>query len=250
MDLFLAGNDPWREKGVYDETIKKGVKILESFCYVDKWSEWLIPQTEKYLLDSGAFTYLYSNKGKSGVDWNDYIARYADFINRNDVKLFFELDIDSIVGYENVIKLRKRLEAETGKKPIVVWHPNRGKDEFLKSCEEYPYVALGGIVGAEISRAQYEKRFPWFIQEAHKRGAKIHGLGYTKLKGLEVNHFDSVDSTSWLSGNRFGSVYRFNGKTIEQVGRKPGQRMKNTKALAAHNFDEWVKFQKYAATHL
>ena len=36
----------------------------------------------------------------------------------------------------------------TGKQPIPVWHISRGKDEFIRHCDEFPYVALGGYVAA------------------------------------------------------------------------------------------------------
>lgn len=247
MDLYLAGGQGERRRVGADQITKLDVAILESFYYADAWIVQLIPKLSKFMLDSGAFTFMTSHKGN--VDWNDYLKRYADFVNENDVKLFFELDIDSIVGYERVLEMRKWLEAATGKKPIPVWHKSRGKEEFLKMCDEYDYVAIGGIVSKEITRQEY-KYFPWFINEAHKRGAKIHGLGFTNLEGIRKYHFDSVDSTSWTTGNRFGSVYRFNGKTMEKFDKKAGQRLADSRAVAVNNFNEWVKFQRYAKTNL
>ena len=147
------------------------------------------------------------------------------------------------------MKLREKLERETGRKCIPVWHKSRGKEEFLKMCEEYSYVAIGGIVSKEIRSAAY-KYFPWFINEAHKREAKIHALGFTNLKGIEKYHFDSVDSTSWTAGSRFGKIYKFNGKTMIPYPKQKGKRISDSKKAAEHNFKEWVKFQKYAEKHL
>ena len=252
VDLYLAGT-MYGNQGSFmrrhEDEIPKMIdlSILESFYYADEWTEWAIPKLKNFMLDSGAFTFMTSHKGK--VNWEKYLQEYADFINRNDVKLFYELDIDSIVGYEKVKEMRKWLEMATGKKPIVVWHKSRGKEEFLNMCDEYDYVAIGGIVSKEISRKEYQL-FPWFINEAHKRGTKIHGLGFTNLEGVRKYRFDSVDSTSWTTGNRFGAIYRFNGKTMEKFGKKDGQRLKDSRAVAVHNFNEWVKFQKYAETNL
>lgn len=247
MNLYLAGNSPWRESGLYDQIINGGgLCILESFYYADEWVEKAIPHFGSFMLDSGAFTFFSSGKQ---VDWNEYISRYCDFVRRNNVGLFFELDIDALIGYENVKDIRLRIERETGKQPIPVWHKRLGKDEFLKMCDEFPYVAIGGIVSREIMPKDYQF-FPWFIDEAHKRGCKIHGLGFTNLKGLEKYHFDSVDSTAWLSGNRFGSVYTFTGKTMTKRDKKEGERLSDSRAVAVHNFREWVKFQQYARNHL
>lgn len=255
MDIYLAGNKNMLRKDL-EEWYGKGfsqaangsidVAILESFYYADCWTEKMIPKLKNFMLDSGAFTFF--TQGRT-VDWFSYIDRYIDFIVRNNVKLFFELDIDVLIGYENVKKLRKRLERGTKRKCIPVWHKSRGKEEFLRLCDEYDYVALGGVVPKEIKRSEY-KVFPWFINEAHKRGTKLHCLGYTSPKGLEQYRFDSVDSSAWITGNRFGYLYQFNGRTIVKHPRPKGTRIGDSRRLAVHNFTEWRKFQKYAEIYL
>lgn len=219
------------------------VNILQSFYYVDeKTVANILPHCSDFLLDSGAFTFL--QNVKNNIKWEDYIKRYADFINKNDIKKFFELDIDSVVGYKKVLEYRKMLEDLTGKKSIPVWHKSRGKQDFIDTCKNYPYVALGGIVIKEITKEQY-KYFPWFIDTAHKYGAKIHGLGFTSLEGIKQYHFDSVDSTAWTTGNRFGYVYKFDGKTMTKTDTPKGMRLADSRKTAIINFTEWVKFSKY-----
>lgn len=227
--------------------------MLESFFYCDEETERLIPYFGDFILDSGAFTFCGTGKfDKSKFD--EYIEKYADFIKRNKVEKFFELDVDSIMGYEKVLEYRERLERLTGKQPIPVWHISRGKEEFIRHCDEYPYVALGGYVAAIKSsdprQKAYVRSYPWFINEAHKRGAKIHGLGYTSLQGLTMHHFDSVDSTAWTTGNRFGYIYQFDGRTIRKYDAPKGKRIGDPKKAALINFMEWIKFQQYAETHM
>lgn len=235
------------EKSGIDGGLFTGTNILQSFYYCDDLTvNTIIPQCKNFMLDSGAFTF-FSAGGV--VDWNDYIKRYAQFITKNNIKLYFELDIDKLIGYDKVLYYRKKLEDLTGRPCIPVWHKSRGQKEFIKMCEEYDYVSIGGIVSKEITQKEY-KFFPYFIKTAHEHGAKIHGLGFTNLKGLTQYHFDSVDSTSWVSGNRFGSVYKFNGKTMLKYDKPQGQRLADPKAVALHNFMEWVKFQKYAEKYL
>ena len=249
MNLYLAGVAPWREEGIYTQSLRRGgVHILESFYYADDFTEKMIPLYGSFLLDSGAFT-LFTDKSRGrGVVWEEYVDRYADFIRRNRVERFFELDIDKIIGHDNVVKLRRRLERKAGRPCIPVWHKFRGRDAFIRMCDEYEYVAIGGIVSKEITPQEY-KYFPWFINEAHKRKAKIHGLGFTNIKLLPRYHFDSVDSTAWTTGNRFGAVYYFNGHTIKKRLKGEGQRLKDSRAVAVNNFNEWVKFQQYAESH-
>lgn len=249
MDLYLA--DTYMCDYVCGSNRKTnlftGVMILQSFYYCNDFTEQVIlPSVSKFMLDSGAFTF--HMKGRH-VDWDEYIARYAEFINKHDINLFFELDIDNLVGYDKVLQMRRELERMTDKPCIPVWHKSRGKEAFIQMCKDYDYVAIGGIVSKEITKPEY-KYFPWFIDTAHKYGAKIHGLGFTNLADLPKYHFDSVDSTSWTAGNKFGTIYQFNGKTLVKYDRPEGTRLSDARTVGLHNFTEWVKFQQYAKTHL
>lgn len=260
MKVYIAGDDTKKKilrEQLYGcdfftgENALKSINILESFYYLRKNEEFmtLVKHFGSFMLDSGAFSFM-SGSHKGGINWDEYIEEYAAFINRWNVQLFFELDIDSVVGLTEVERFREKLEALTGKKPIPVWHRNRGKEYFIKMCENYPYVALGGIVTKEIDRKKYETAFPWFIKTAHDHKCKIHGLGYTTVANLKKYHFDSVDSTAWLYGNRGGYLYKFNPRTglLEQLS-KEGCRLKSREG-AVNNFNEWVKFGKYAENHL
>lgn len=253
MQVYLAGVAPWRSEGIYDKEIKmSNPYILESFLYCDKDTERLIPHFGDFLLDSGAFTFC--SKGKvTESDIEGYLERYADFVKRNNVEKFFELDIDSIVGYEKVLQYRARLEKLAERQCIPVWHRSRGKDEFIRHCEEYSYVAIGGyaagVKAGDVRQKAYVKAFPWFIRTAHEHGAKIHGLGFTVLDKLKKYHFDSVDSTAWTTGNRFGYLYKFNGRTMIKIPVPAGKRIGKPRDVALINFTEWTKFQQYAKVH-
>lgn len=242
MKIYLAGTATFRNlvESVYIPN------VLESFFYFQDWQVDYI-KDKSFLLDSGAFTFMMGTE--KDVDWDDYTLRYADFINRNHIKQYFELDIDCIVGYDEVKRLRKVLETNTGTQCIPVWHKSRGKEEFLQLCESYPYIAIGGIVSGEVKPSQY-RLFPWFINEAHKRDCRVHGLGFTNTALLKKIHFDSVDSTSWLSGGRFGSFYSFSNGSIRSFSRPDGMRVKSCRNLNEHNLQEWIKFQKYAEVNL
>lgn len=244
----MAGVAPWRNEGGYDPIIRQHRPyILESFYYTDDDTERLLPYFGDFLLDSGAFTFMQNTK--SHVNWEEYIEQYADFIKRNHIKKYFELDIDSVVGYEKVLTYRRRLENLVGHPSIPVWHKSRGIQDFKAMCDQYDYVAIGGIVSKEIKPDQY-KAFPSMIKEAHKRGAKIHGLGFTNLSWLPKCHFDSVDSTAWTTGNRFGFIYQFTGSTMRKIDCPKGKRLKDGRQIALINYTEWIKFQRYAETHL
>lgn len=219
--------------------------VLQAYCHTSRVTEEaVIPHAKRFLLDSGAFTYMTTLKGAE-MDWDAYVDRYAEFIKRNPrIDGFFELDLDSIIGYERVLGLRERLESGAGRRCIPVWHRSRGRDEFIRMCEEYDRVAVGGIVTREIPRRDYPV-LGWLIRTAHEHGARIHGLGFTAFSLLPRYRFDSVDSSSWTAGSRYGKVFRFNGRTMTAIDAGADRRV-NPRATSIYNFAEWVRFSEYA----
>jgi hypothetical protein len=244
MNIYLAGNNweryCWADRQFYD------FNRLESFIYLSDFEKTIIHKYKNFLLDSGAFTYMQKQKNHA-INWEQYVIEYGQFVKQYDVKYFFELDIDPIVGLAEVERLRDVLEQTAGRKCIPVWHRSRGLEYWVKMCQDYDYVAIGGIVTKEIKATEYDI-FYHLLDIAKANRCKVHGLGFTNLKGLEKYKFFSVDSTNWLFGNRFGLLYNFNGKSLSQY-RKHGHRAK-TYEIAAHNFTEWVKFSKYAEQNL
>ena len=243
MRVFIAGTSFFPEEWK-DIT---PLYVLESFYYFKDWQTRFITDCKMFLLDSGAFTFL-NNVGKE-VDFDEYLQSYIKFINKYDIKCFFELDIDSVVGYEKVKEMRQELERGTGKKCIPVWHKSRGLDEWKRLTSEYDYVALGGIAIKEIKQKEY-KYFTPMLKIATDNNCQVHGLGFTNMKGLKKYRFNSVDSTSWITGVKYVSTYQFTGDSLVMLKKPEEKRLSNYMGLAAHNLKEWLKFQKYADTHL
>ena len=243
MKICLAGTS---NKKFCLEEIKQIKYVLESFYYIQEWQIPIIKNADLFLLDSGAFTFMNNFKGE--VNWKDYIDKYADFIIKNNIEYFFELDIDAVVGYEKVKEYTKYLENKVGRKCIPVWHKNRGLEEWKRITKEYDYVAIGGIVIKEIKQSDY-KFFKPLLDIANKNKCKVHGLGFTNLKGLKKYKFYSVDSTSWKSGGRFGQIYLFNGKSLVQKSFN-NKRITDYKEADKFNLKEWIKYQKYADKNL
>lgn len=242
--IYLAGTNgrPWLIDDNEEGPIVNRVRLLESFYYVQDWQTENVHNFKSFLLDSGAFTFAFGSKVT--VNWDKYLRDYIEYINRNDIDLFFELDIDKIVGYEKVLDYRDVLERETGKRCIPVWHLPRGKQEWLDMCSEYGYVALGGLAAREFPNQ--ERVIPWFTKTAHERGCAVHGLGYTRLTRLERTGFDTVDSSAWLYGNLSAFVYRYNndGCKMQKI-RVPDGKKLDSKAVAKHNFLQWVRLSEH-----
>ena len=213
---------------------KKKEKIMD--CVRSPWCK-------DFLCDSGAFTYRQKNKALSLEMFDAYVDSYIEFINEYDIQHFFEMDIDNIVGLEKVEEYRRRIEKRTGKQSIPVWHSNRGWKYFERMCDEYNYVSIGGIAKNPNGKA-LEKVFPWFIEYAHKTGTQIHGLGYTDTKKLKQYPFDSVDSTSWGSGSRYGVSFEYRAEGM--VGKKNIYKDKRIdgQMLDIHNLKVWTQYAK------
>lgn len=227
---------------------------LDSFHYLtsNKFLLQSVSRYPKFILDSGAFSFMVGTAGKGEVDWDAYINQYAQYIKTNNIRLYFELDIDSLVGYGEVRRLREVLEKTVGWKCIPVWHRSRGLDDYKQMCKDYDYAAIGGLVTKEIKKAEYGI-FTLLLDIARKSDCKMHGLGFTDLAKLRNYKFHSVDSSSWTFGNRGGYVCLFKPRTgtFAQIDpAKMGLRIGNQYAVALHNLKEWVKFTKYAERHL
>ncbi len=244
MKVFLAGTGLLKD---YPDELSKSKYILESFYSIKDWQIPYIKKCDMFLLDSGAFTFM---KGKTNVNFDAYLDKYIEFINKYDVKYFFELDIDKIVGYKKVLEYRKRLEQKTGKRCIPVWHKSRGLNEFIKMCSEYDYAAIGGLAIKDINKNQY-KYLPMLIKKAHELGCKLHGLGFTSTSYYKNIRFDTVDSTTWNVGGKFGNVCIFSPKNLmKQRIQKKSMRCTKQKELMLINWNEWIKFQRYADANL
>lgn len=188
---------------------------------------------------------------KVTLDWDKYVDEYAEYVKQNNVRNFLELDIDNIIGYQNVLKLRDRLERLVGRQCIPVWHVSRGVEDFKKMVREYKYVAVGGFAATKKA-TQHQKYFQIMIDEAHRNNCKIHGLGFTNPSKLQNFNFDSVDSTSWIQGAAFGTLVRFNGTRVEPIKRntKKQRCVLTSKQMVEWNLREWIKFQQYAEVYL
>lgn len=197
-------------------------------------------------MDSGAYTFAQKNKNDI-TDWNSYVDKYADFLKEYNIDRFLELDIDNLVGIKEVERLRKRLEQKTQKQCVPVWHDGRGEQYFHDMAKNYSYIAIGGIASQATNKRiigckLYKKYGNWFADKAHEYGAKIHALGFT-VKDIHKFRFDSVDSSSWTGGGRWGTIYNFDGFSLRTVH---STRRLDTRTVTKHNLEQWILYQKYA----
>lgn len=188
--------------------VESGIRMkwnLMSYYYVKSnhaLAEYIRDHSEEVLIDSGAHSF---QKGKK-VDWVEYTKDYAEFIRKFDrpnVVGYFEMDVDNILGYDKVKELRKILESVSDK-IIPVWHKNRGIQEFKDMCKQYSgkVVAITGFKNEDIQDHQYLM----FLKYAKMYNCKVHCLGMTRKKILDVVPFDYTDSSSWKQSGIYGRI--------------------------------------------
>lgn len=224
MKIFFAGAEHDEHRKIL---LDIGVKnILVSYFYLQKKPEQKIEQMLKEMkennvnifLDSGAFTFMYAGEKPSFEELKAYTEKYSDFITKykDYFEIYVELDVDKVVGFDKFLELRKIME-DKGLKPSPVHHYETRTNEYWETqCKEFEYLAMGSIAqGDQLNLSKIAE----LINIADKYNRKVHGFGFTRIDILPKLNFYSVDSTSWLSGNRFGLTYLFTGNTLRQYNK-------------------------------
>lgn len=237
-------------KATRERFIKTGKPLyaLETFFNGEKTCKQTMQDVgnENFLLDSGAFSFM-SGATCSKEIIVEYAQRYINFINENDVKYFFELDVDTIFGLDFVHQLRAKIERETGKKCIPVWHKGRGVEYWKWMVDNYKYIAIGGLV-FHVKKSELE-HIKKMVAYAKRKGVKVHGLGFTKTRELESWDFYSVDSSSWTKAAARGQQrHDFNGRSIDTRRIEGNGKKVKLSELICHNGLQWCKYQRYMDT--
>lgn len=228
----------------------RGADVLSSYYYCKSIPGLVkeIPNMRNFMLDSGIFTFI--NSGKY-VDMESYMREYAAFIRDNRIKDYVELDVDQIEGVEKTRKIRDKLENMVGWQSIPVWHTIRGTESFIQDCKNYNRICLGFFLTEGLSTKVTEKYAPKMIRLAHEHKCKIHGLGFTKTTLLPKYHFDSVDSSTWAIGKRYGTMCVFDKeKKIMRTVTRPEGHKANGAIIEKYNLMQWRLYQDYAIKNL
>ena len=224
------------------------------------WKNYL-KQFDSVMVDSGAYTYqiksgMYMDKQKAGIDLtsisfkklDEFTEQYGQWLaaNKDHFDYYVEMDVDKLVGLPKVEEYRNYLETCTSKQCIPVWHSSRGFEYWDKMITDYKYVAIGGVAANEMTNS--ERKISYLISLAHKKNCKVHGMGFTKFRYLNLIPFDTVDSSTWLSGARHGQLQLYIDKTIKGILlRKHGKdsRKVGYKEFYNVNLDSWSLYEKY-----
>ena len=108
-------------------------------------------------------------------------------------------------------------------------------------CEEFSgrIVAISGFRNEDIA----DKDYLMFLKQAHKYNCRLHALGMTRRKILDVVPFDYCDSSSWAQAIIYARMYTESGKTVK-VDSEWVRDAKNLDKLSLRNYRYGMKLQK------
>ena len=193
--------------------------FLFSYHYLKKMEEKklkeLLRNCGEIFLDSGAFS------AKSLGEEID-IENYMQFISKYKIKNYATLDV--IGNGEETLKNTEYMISK-GFNPIYTFH--KGEEmKYLEEALKFDYIAIGGLVGNMSFAEEFLDKVWRFIIEK-KPDLKVHGFGLTKIDMMKRYPWHSVDSSSWVSGRKFGDVFDERGNRLEH--KKTIEEMKENK---------------------
>jgi hypothetical protein len=183
---------------------KPKLSFLVSYVYAKRPLAALAPLRERYgdrlqiFIDSGAFT---AHKQGKTIALDDYLA----FIDRLPVKVDRHFMLDVIGDPEGT---RRNLDESVrrGYEPIPIVTRGDSPDIIEHYYEHSDLVALGSVAGIGNDSAAWSRAMMQAIN-----GRKAHILGMTRLDLVKIMLPWSVDSSSWVSGRRYGTVMVYDG---------------------------------------
>lgn len=226
--MFFSASSTGDTQQLIDFGIRE---ILVSYHYIRKslkfYEETVLPFISKengiFMTDSGAFSFMAAGITEEMYTeeyWKPYLEEYVAWLRKHKKYIFVaaNLDIDVIVGKDVVRKWNREyfepLEKE-GLRIVYVAHQDdwdaNGTKHFTEYCRRYKYVGVNQSLKKHASK---------FYTIASKHNSIIHGFAWTELPLLKRFPFFSVDSTSWLSGVRYGTTFRYDGKNFKTIDSK------------------------------
>lgn len=150
--------------------------------------------------------------GKNRKVDHDYLLKWQDklikFVEQNKLKCsVVEIDCQKLLGVEEAWFFRKRMKERLGNRQINVFHWEDGKDGLDKIIDFSDYIAISVPELRIVKPKQYKKIAVELAKYAKQKkpSIDIHMLGCTEYGMLnEISFCTTSDSTSWLSGVKYG----------------------------------------------
>lgn len=213
MKIHFAGSESEKvDELIYDVGIKYR---LNSYFYLKNKTWPKLKQLNNFthvIIDSGLFTMMFGSGNT--VELNEeniriWMNNYIDFINRNHFTNadFVECDVQKILSSELAWDLRREMKSKINKGNIInVYHLPDGNPDKLIEYSDYIAISLPEL-RLELGKKEMYELTKYICLKAVQKHKRVHLLGCTEKKYLEnFSYCYSADSTSWLSGLRYGEI--------------------------------------------
>ena len=163
-----------------------------------------------------------------------------------------ELDLQAMYGLDVVRAWRRDiwvpLEHELGVRICYVWHTDDGGEEWERMLLD-PNLRYLGLATRDIMPTLDRARM---VLRAYYAGKPVHGFASTGAKIMRHVPYYSVDSTSWLAGQIFGSSRVFDTATgsmrVPKIGRNGAKEDVHGALLGIISTQQAVSLQGAAST--
>lgn len=243
MTVFLA----WckvRLKNIENKELLSKINSLWSYYYFSKVDRNAY-NFKRFILDSGVHTFQMS-KEISFDDLLKYTEKYCKYINKHKIENFVEMDMDRMLDDKKILYLRKYIEDKTGRKPILVFHHNRGI-KGLEENIEYSLTNRFMMISDYIFNMYFSKhtdKLKKICKTVQSYGIKTHLLGSATSKVFFNYGFNSGDSSSVFTNARGGGVLIFDKNTLKTAKIK-NRKLKETNKSVLFKINEYIKYQNY-----
>lgn len=219
----------------------KGKKNLD--MYLSVW--------KNLFLDSWGYSIRVRWLKLSVYDYIKYIKEYWKYYSA-----IANMDTTDV---KETLENQKRIEWETWKKILPIYHASdffEWNIELLENyLSNYDYIALwwvAGVVRNWASNKKIMKYLSTVFKKAKESKTKIHWFGMTSDNILRYRPFYSVDSTTWQSGCRYNTIYKFNRWKLEVRDMNKWRRqvwvnyaLLTYKEKVNRNLEAWINYEKY-----
>jgi hypothetical protein len=177
-----------------------------------------------FMVDSGAFSYIHGEAQKEWYTeefWLPHVEEYVQFLWDYSKYIFVaaNFDMEQYVGRDIVYKWDEKYFQPLMNKINVTFISHQNAEEAdptgLKGleyyCKRYPYVGVN---------AQMKSLNTKVFQMVNRYNRICHGMAWTDYRILNKTPLFTVDSSSWLMGQRFGATFFYDGANFRSLDKK------------------------------
>lgn len=210
MKLFLSGAETGHAAKTLLEV--KAPYVMFSYFYLRRKSwrdrQLLFQQFKDYgaeiAVHPGTLS-ITNNIGTSDLDKLDsYSLKYIDFIDKNKeyIDLTFGFDPFGFAPDDSIFNWYGKLSDITSN--LFIRPPKATK----KSINDIKHISNKIALPSGLTQTEYSRLVS---PEFKKEGLLFHCMGTTKFNILKKIPWYSVDSGTWLTGGRFGAIFKYKG---------------------------------------